>query len=559
MILSTLDLVIVAIYAVALIGIATYVSREKPGETKDTADYFLAGKSLPWWAIGASLIAANISAEQVIGMSGSGFALGLAIASYEWMAAITLVLVAAFLLPIFLKQGIYTMPQFLAQRYNNTVRSTMAVFWLGVYTFVNLTTIMWLGALAVNALTGLDTQYAIIALAMFAGAYSLYGGLKAVALTDLIQVVMLIAGGILIAFIALNMVADQYGDTSGPLAGFAVMMAETPERFDMIFERGHPFHKDLPGLSVLLGGLWIMNLSYWGFNQYIIQRALGAKSLREAQAGLTFAAFLKLIVPFLVVIPGIAAFLLRPDVVCGEGLTFVGAVADADAQCLTATGEVSETTPKYDVAYPTMLGFAPDGAKGLIFAALIAAIVSSLGSMINSIATIFTMDIYKPAKPETSESTLVWIGRGVALVALVIAVVIAKPLLSGADQVFQYIQDITGFFTPPICALFILGMFWKRMTSAAALAVALGGAAMSAVIFALGQAEIFTMPFMNRVGYVFLACMVLGVAVSLLGGDGKEHPNAIHHGEISFKTSPLFKVGALIIVVCLIGFYGYWW
>lgn len=556
--LSSLDFTLVGVYVVALIGIALWVSREKPGHQKDTADYFLAGKSLPWWAIGASLIAANISAEQVIGMSGSGFAMGLAIASYEWMAAITLVLVAAFLLPIFLKQGIYTMPQFLAQRYNNTVRSTMAVFWLGVYTFVNLTTIMWLGALAINALTGLDTQYAIFALALFAGTYSLYGGLKAVALTDIIQVVMLIVGGILIALIALDMVAKQYGAGAGPLAGFAAMMEQTPQRFDMIFERGHPFHNDLPGLSVLLGGLWIMNLSYWGFNQYIIQRALGAKSLREAQAGLTFAAFLKLIVPFLVVIPGIAAFLLRPDVVCGEGLTFVQASGDAGARCLTAAGEVSDVSPKYDVAYPTMLGFAPDGIKGVIFAALIAAIVSSLGSMINSIATIFTMDIYKPAKPDTSETKLVWIGRGVAFVALVFAVLAAKPLLSSTGQVFQYIQNITGFFTPPICALFILGMFWKRMTSTAALAVAIGGAGVSAVVFVLQLMGMVEMPYMNRVGYVFLGCMVLGVVVSLLG-DGKVQDKAIHHGEISFATSPMFKLGAVIILVCLVGFYGYWW
>ena len=352
--LSAIDYVVLGGYAVGLVSIAWYVSREKPGHEKNTGDYFLAGRNLPWWAIGASLVAANISAEQIIGMSGSGFAIGLGIASYEWMAALTLLIVAKFFLPVFLERRIYTMPQFLAQRYGGAVRSLMAVFWIGVYTFVNLTSILWLGALTIDTVIGLDMTAGLVCLAAFAMVYSLYGGLRAVALTDIIQVVLLVLGGLLICYLTLDAVA--YG--KGPLRGFTLLMERAPEKFDMILAPDNPNWRFLPGLSVLVGGLWIMNISYWGFNQYIIQRALAARSIREAQAGVIFAASLKLLVPVLVVLPGIAAYVLRPDLA------------------------------RADEAYPTMMGLAPTGARGLIFAALVAAIVSSLGSMVNSIATI---------------------------------------------------------------------------------------------------------------------------------------------------------------------------
>ena len=309
--LATLDMVIVAVYALALFAIAQWVSREQSGHEKGAEDYFLAGKALPWWAIGASLIAANISAEQIIGMSGSGYAIGLAIASYEWMAAFTLLLVGKFLLPIFLKTGIYTMPQFLAQRYDNRVKTVMALFWLGVYTFVNLTSVLWLGALAINTVAGVDLTMGLVALGTFAIAYSLYGGLRAVALTDIIQVVLLVLGGLLIAWILL----DQVSGGAGPMAGFSALTAQAPDKFHMILQEGHPHYMSLPGLSVLLGGMWIMNISYWGFNQYIIQRALGAKSVDEAQKGIAFAAFLKLLMPVIVVLPGIAMFVLNADLV----------------------------------------------------------------------------------------------------------------------------------------------------------------------------------------------------------------------------------------------------
>ena len=426
MALANIDLTIVAIYAIALFAIAQWVSREQAGHEKDAADYFLAGRGLPWWAIGTSLIAANISAEQIIGMSGSGYAIGLAIASYEWMAAITLILVGKFLLPVFLKTGIYTMPQFLEQRYDGRVRTVMAVFWLGVYVLVNLTSILWLGALAMNTVAGVPLTYGLVLLGVFAVAYSLYGGLKAVALTDIIQVVLLVLGGLLIAYTLLNLVSDG----AGVVVGFQLLMEQAPDKFDMIFEEGHPHYADLPGLSVLLGGMWIMNISYWGFNQYIIQRALAAKSVNEAQKGIVFAAFLKLLMPVIVVLPGIAMFVLNTDL----------------------------ASP--DQAYPSAMTLLPVGIKGLVFAALLAAIVSSLASMCNSISTIFTLDIAPTMMASASlEGRRVVIGRTVSVAAMAIAMMAAKPLLGDFDQAFQYIQEFTGFFTPGIVVIFLLGMF----------------------------------------------------------------------------------------------------
>ena len=372
--LSTVDLSIVVLYALALFGLAQWVSREKPGHEKDASDYFLAGKALPWWAIGASLIAANISAEQIIGMSGSGYAMGLAIASYEWMAAITLILVGKFLLPVFLKTGIYTMPQFLEQRYDHRVRIVMACFWLGVYVFVNLTSILWLGALATNTVAGVDLTLALVLLGAFAVSYSLYGGLKAVALTDIIQVVLLVAGGLMIAVILLEKVSGG----AGVVDGFVTLMETVPDRFDMILAPDHPHYMSLPGLSVLIGGMWVMNVSYWGFNQYIIQRALAAKSVAEAQKGIAFAAFLKLLMPLIVVLPGIAMF----------------------AECESrGSGQ----------AYPSAMALLPAGIKGLVFAAVGG---DRLLPGINSISTIFTVDLLPSlASPEWLERNRVFSGR----------------------------------------------------------------------------------------------------------------------------------------------------
>lgn len=520
MTLSTLDIAIVAIYAVGIFVLAQWVSREKGQHEKNAQDYFLASRALPWWAIGTSLIAANISAEQIIGMSGSGYVIGLGIASYEWMAALTLIIVGKYFLPIFLRNGIYTMPEFLEKRYSPAVRNVMAVFWLGVYIFVNLTSILWLGATAVHTVTGIEVQTALIAIGIFAGAYALYGGLKAVALTDVIQVTLLVLGGLLISYIAL----DRISDGAGVIAGFNTLLTQFPQKFDMILSSDNPNYKDLPGLSVLIGGLWVMNISYWGFNQYIIQRALAAKSVREAQKGIVLAAFLKLLMPLIIVLPGIAALVLAPDLA------------------------------RPDEAYPHLMALLPTGILGLVFAALIAAVIASLGSKINSVATIFTMDLYRSMRPQTSQRDLVRIGRVAAVIGLVVAIFSARPLLGSFDQAFQYIQEFTGFFTPGICVIFLLGMFWKRTTAAAALVAAIASAALS-LAFKLALPEV---PFMNRVGYVFVLCFGIAIALSLLQ-PRRTAALRVELKGIDYSTSGGFNIAALIVIVILVFLYWRFW
>ncbi len=518
--MKTIDFVILAIYAVAIFGLAQWVSRDKGGHKKDSTDYFLAGKALPWWAIGASLIAANISAEQIIGMSGSGYALGLAIASYEWMAALTLLIVGKFFLPIFLKNNISTMPQFLEQRYGRSVRTLMALFWLGLYIFVNLTSILWLGSIAVHTVTGIDQMTALIIIGVFALAYQLWGGLKAVALTDIVQVALLITGGLIIVFLSLN----KIGDGHGLLAGFQRIQAQFPEHFHMILDKASPHYKELPGLSVLFGGLWVMNVSYWGFNQYIIQRALGAKSLAEAQKGIAFAAYLKLLMPLIVVVPGLAALILAPNLA------------------------------KPDQAYPEMMKLLPPGLLGLVFAALVAAIVASLAAKINSIATIFTLDVYAKQKKGASEQHLVLVGRITAVVAVIIGIASAGPLLGGADQVFQRIQEYTGFFTPGIVVIFMLGLFWKRATTASALVATAGSVALSLAL-KFGMPDL---PFMNRVGLVFVLALVAAVIVSLVAPQKKE-VNVVSLEGVSYKTTTAFNIAGLGVILILIALYAAWW
>lgn len=518
--LSTLDLTVLAIYAVSIFVIAQILSREKAGHSKTSDDYFLASKALPWWAIGASLIAANISAEQIIGMSGSGYAVGLAIASYEWMAAITLLLVGKYLLPIFIKNNIRTMPQFLEERYGPSVRIVLAVFWLGVYVFVNLASILWLGSIAVSQVAGVDQIQALWILGAFALAYQLYGGLKAVALTDIIQVTLLVLGGLVIVYLSL----DRLSDGAGAWAGFQDLLTRAPEKFDMILSRDNPHYSELPGLSVLIGGLWVMNVSYWGFNQYIIQRALAAKNIREAQKGIVFAAFLKVLMPVIVVLPGIIAFVLAPDLA------------------------------KPDEAYPAMMHLLPSGFLGLVFAALIAAIIASLASKINSVATIFTLDLYVHWFPKSDETHRVRVGRITAIVAVAIAAATAQPLLGKFDQAFQYIQEFTGFFTPGICAIFLLGMFWKATTTPGALVAAIGSAVLS-LAFKLGAPEI---PFMDRVGIVFVMCVVLAVIVSLFTGRGA-HAKAVDLKSVDFNTTASFNIAALAVTLVVAAIYATWW
>lgn len=519
--LNALDLTVVVVYAISLLLLAQWVSREKGGHQKDTRDYFLAGRALPWWAIGASLIAANISAEQIIGMSGSAFVMGIAIASYEWMAALTLIIVGKYLLPVFLKHRIYTMPQFLEQRFDRRVKMLLGLFWLGVYVFVNLTSILWLGSLAINTVTGLDITLALFLLAAFATGYSLYGGLKAVAMTDIVQVVLLVFGGLMIAYVSMNEISGG----RGVIAGFQIVLERMPEKFDMILSKDNPHYVSLPGISVLVGGMWIMNLSYWGFNQYIIQRALAAKSNREAQKGIIFAAFLKMLMPVLVVLPGIAAVILAPDL----------------------------STP--DKAYPEVMKLLPAGMTGLVFAALIAAIVSSLASMMNSISTIFTMDIYAHlGAAGKSEKHLVMVGRIVSLSAMLIAAIIARPLLGNFDQAFQYIQEFTGFFTPGVVAIFLLAILWKKTTANGAIGAAVASAGLSLALKLFWPA----LPFIDRVGLVFLLCSAIGISISRLQG-ARDQPGAIDYEQIDTTTSPGFNVASLVIVLMLAALYATWW
>ncbi|WP_315760264.1 sodium:solute symporter family transporter [Sphingomonas sp. Y38-1Y] len=530
--LAPIDLAVVIVYAIAIFALAQWVSRDRGGRAKDSSDYFLASKSLPWWAIGASLIAANISAEQIVGMAGSGYAIGLAIASYEWMAAFTLLIVGKFFLPIFLQNRIYTMPQFLEQRYGPSIRTIMAIFWLALYVFVNLTSIIWLGSIAVNEVAGVDQTVALVALGAFALLYQLRGGLKAVALTDIVQVTLLVLGGLLVSALTLR----EIGGAGGILGGFAELTRRAPGHFDMILSPDNPHYKELPGIAVLVGGMWIANLSYWGFNQYIIQRALAAKNLGEAQKGIVFAAFLKMLMPLVIVLPGIAAVLLAPDL------------------------------DRADQAYPTMLRLLPPGLLGLVFAALIAAIIASTASKINSIATIFTLDLYAkrrgiptgaedeaPRDPAT-ERRLVLVGRVTASIAILIAIVTARPLIGQSDQAFQFIQEFSGFFTPGITVIFLLGLFWKRANEAGAIA-----AAVSSVVLSYLLRELLpSLPFLNRMSLVFALSLALAVVLSLVVR-ARTDANRITMEGVVFRTAPSYNIASLGIVLTLIALYATWW
>ncbi len=534
---SFIDYAIFTGYGLLIIFVGLWVSRTKKGTSKTAQDYFLASKSLPWWAIGASLIAANISAEQFIGMSGSGFAIGLGIASYEWMAAITLILVGKFFLPVFLEKKIYTIPQFLEKRYDNRVRTILAVFWILVYIFINLTSVLYLGALALKTILGIPLMYGIIGLALFAVIYSIYGGLSAVAWTDVIQVIFLIGGGLLTTYIAL----DAVGMGEGIIVGAKTVLHSASDKFDMILSKGNPYFSDLPGIGVLVGGMWVANLYYWGFNQYIIQRALAAKSIKEAQQGIIFAGYLKILIPFIVVVPGIAAYVIvgNPELLASLG---------------NGIAEHIPSVTQADKAYPWLLSLLPYGFKGLAFAALTAAIVSSLASMLNSTSTIFTMDIYNQiVKKETDDHKKVTIGRITAIVALIIAILIA-PQLQTLDQAFQYIQEYTGMVSPGILAIFLLGLFWKKTTANAAL----WGAITTLPIAMIFKFSFTEMPFLNQMGYSFLVVMAIMLIVSRLETKETDKKGIILSKSI-FRTSLRFNIGAIGITTIVAILYILFW
>ena len=548
---EALDYVIFAIYATVILGVGLWVSRNKKGETKSTEDYFLASKSLPWWAIGASLIAANISAEQFIGMSGSGFAGGLAIATYEWMAALTLIVVGKFFLPIFIKKEIYTIPEFVEQRFSSQLKTILAVFWIGLYVFVNLASVLYLGGLALQTILGIEMITAVIGLAAFAAAYSLYGGLSAVAWTDIIQVVVLVLGGLVTTYLALDTVSAG----GGFLEGLNKVYNAVPERFDMILEKSNPEYMNLPGIGVLIGGMWIANLYYWGFNQYIIQRTLAAKSLEESQKGILFAAGLKMIIPLIVVIPGIAAYVIVNDP------NLLASLGEAGMANLPSAEQA-------DKAYPWLMQFLPTGLKGVAVAALAAAIVSSLASMLNSTATIFTMDIYKQLiNKEASESKTVNVGRLSAFVALIIASIMA-PLLGGIDQAFQFIQEYTGIVSPGILSVFVLGLFWKKTSNKGAIYGALTSIPI-ALFFKVGPKGWMTgsaldgifpsLPFLDQMGITAILSMVVIALVSIRENKENDDLKGISLDKGVFDTSALYNIGSFALMIILAGLYAFFW
>ena len=553
--LDTKDYIVFAVYFVIVAAYGLYIYNKKKSASTGSKDYFLAEGSLTWWAIGASLIASNISAEQFIGMSGSGFKMGLAIATYEWMAALTLVIVAVFFIPVYLKNKIATMPQFLHQRYNGTVAMIMAVFWLLLYVVVNLTSILYLGALAVSSISGFDLTFCMYAIAAFAIVITL-GGMKVIGYTDVIQVFFLILGGLATTYLALNLVSTHYG-TSGIFEGYSLMTSKASEHFHMILKPENENYIDLPGLSVLVGGMWIVNLNYWGCNQYITQRALGA-DLKTARGGILFAAFLKLLMPIIVVLPGIAAYVLYKDGAFQSEMLQDGAVNP-------------------DRAYPVLLNLLPAGLKGLSFAALTAAVVASLAGKANSIATIFTLDIYKKVlKTDASEKNLVFTGKIAVVVAMVLGVVIAPYLGIDKKGGFQYIQEYTGFVSPGIFAMFILGFFWKRATSNAALFATIGGFGLSLLLkvlptwtdlswlsgvgFSVKNATgIYEIPFLDRMGIVFVFCIIGMVIISLFENKNGVNPKGLEIDSKMFKTTTGFAVGSLIIIGLLVALYSIYW
>ncbi|TXF98026.1 sodium:solute symporter family transporter [Massilia arenae] len=552
---TTLDTFVFLVYFVAISAYGIWIYwRKKRTSGKATHDFFLAEGSLTWWAIGASLIASNISAEQFIGMSGSGYRIGMAIAVYELMAAVTLVIVAVFFMPVYLKNRIYTMPQFLEQRYGKAVATTMAVFWLGLYVVVNLTAILYLGALAISSIAGLDVMACMLFLAVFATVITL-GGMKVIGYTDVVQVLCLVIGGLVTTWIALDLVAALAGG-QGALRGMSELYLRAGEHFDMVLSRDNPAYMDLPGMSTIIGGMLIVNLNYWGCNQYIIQRALGA-DLHTARKGLLFAAFLKLLMPIIVVLPGIAAYALDRS----------GTLGDA----MRPNGELNP-----DRAYPTLLALLPAGIKGLAFAALTAAVVASLAGKANSIATIFTLDIYnKHFNREASEQKMVWIGRVSVVVSMAIAVLLAP--LMGIDKKggFQYIQEYTGFVSPGILAMFLLGFYWRKTTAAAAMFATIGGLVFSVFLkflplamdlsflapigFAVDNgAGVYEIPFLDRMLIVFIMVVIGMVVMSKMAvQDGTL--KRMHIDRSLFRVDGGFALGSAVICVLLVAIYGFGW
>lgn len=540
--LHTADYIVFFLYFILVSAYGIYIYRKKKATATSSKDFFLAEGSLTWWAIGASLIASNISAEHFIGMSGSGFALGLAISTYEWMAAATLIIVAIFIIPLYLKNKIFTMPQFLAKRYSGTVSTIMAIIWLLLYVFVNLTSIIYLGALAISSISNIDFEWCVAGLSIFSVIVTL-GGMKVIGYTDVFQVLVLIIGGLVTTYLALTLLSEQFGFGKDIFKGLSILRKEAPGHFHMIFDKSNPHYKELPGMSVLIGGMLINNLAYWGCNQYIVQRALGA-DLKTARKGILFAAFLKMLVPVIAVLPGIAMYVMHHN-----GML--------QTEMSDATGMV-----KPDHAYPTLMNLLPAGLKGVAFAALTAAIVASLAGKANSISTIFSLDIYKKYfNKDATERKLVLTGRWAVIISMFIAALVA-PALKSLDQAYQFIQEYAGFFSPGVLAIFLLGMFWKKTTAGAGLAGALLTVPISTVLKFLPSWTngVFPdYPFLDRMTIAFFTIVIIMVIISLLKPKPENDEHRIEIDKSMFKVSRGFIVGSFIICGILAALYTVFW
>jgi SSS family solute:Na+ symporter len=535
--LQLADYLVFFLYFILVAAYGIWIYKRKTAKNETAQEFFLAEGSLTWWAIGASLIASNISAEHFIGMSGSGFAIGLAISSYEWMSGLVLIIVALFFIPMFLKNRIYTMPQFLATRYNEQVSSIMALFWLLVYVFVNLTSIIYLGALAITSIANISFMTCVVSLSLFSIIVTI-GGMRVIGYTDVIQVAVLILGGLVTTYLSLTLLSEEFGFGKDFMAGLSILKQEAPGHFHLILEKGHPHYDKLPGLGVIFGGMLINNLAYWGCNQYIVQRALGA-DLATARNGILFAAFLKLLVPLIVVIPGIAMFVLHENGLFQNEMSMDGVI-------------------KPDQAYPTLMNLLPSGLKGVAFAALTAAVVASLAGKANSISTIFSLDIYKKMiNTNASEKQLVNTGRWAVVISITVAAFVA-PALRSLDQAYQFIQEYVGFLSPGVLAIFLLGLFWKKTTSGAALFGTILTIPLSATLKFLpdwtgGMFPVY--PFLDRMFITFWIVLFLMIIISLMTPASVQRKEILPFEKSMLEVKPAFIIGSILILGILAALY----
>jgi SSS family solute:Na+ symporter len=535
--LQLADYLVFFLYFILVAAYGIWIYKRKTAKNETAQEFFLAEGSLTWWAIGASLIASNISAEHFIGMSGSGFAIGLAISSYEWMSGLVLIIVALFFIPMFLKNRIYTMPQFLATRYNEQVSSIMALFWLLVYVFVNLTSIIYLGALAITSIANISFMTCVVSLSLFSIIVTI-GGMRVIGYTDVIQVAVLILGGLVTTYLSLTLLSEEFGFGKDFMAGLSILKQEAPGHFHLILEKGHPHYDKLPGLGVIFGGMLINNLAYWGCNQYIVQRALGA-DLSTARNGILFAAFLKLLVPLIVVIPGIAMFVLHENGLFQNEMSMDGVI-------------------KPDQAYPTLMNLLPSGLKGVAFAALTAAVVASLAGKANSISTIFSLDIYKKMiNTNASEKQLVNTGRWAVVISITVAAFVA-PALRSLDQAYQFIQEYVGFLSPGVLAIFLLGLFWKKTTSGAALFGTILTIPLSATLKFLpdwtgGMFPVY--PFLDRMFITFWVVLFLMIIISLMTPASVQRKVILPFEKSMLEVKPAFIIGSILILGILAALY----